>query len=164
MRVNSSPQFSEKNVITLCSIRGFMILYTKSIKKQYQSESDGIRICVINRLTRSDGQTPVERWYKGKAFHYWAVPLAPPADIVGAYYREELPWEDFAAKYRTYLRENDNVKKEMLWIAQRALTDAVTILCVEDTHHHCHRSILAEEMQKLEPRLEVVHRDMSLES
>jgi uncharacterized protein YeaO (DUF488 family) len=134
-----------------------MPILTKSIKKTYESPFDGLRVCITNRLTRSDGQTPVERWYKGYAFDYWAKILSPPKELVGAYYRGEMDWQDFSKEYRTYLRKNKGVQKEMMWIGERALEEVVTLLCVEDFHHQCHRSILAEEMQRLVPKLKVFH-------
>lgn len=133
-----------------------MTLYTKSAYASFE-ESDGLRICVMSRLTENDGKTPSPKLAKGKFFDIWNKLLAPPENLVGAWYREELKWEQFTEQYLDHLY-SEKILLHLERLASNALTQDITILCVEKTPEYCHRKLLAEECQKIEPSLEVVIR------
>lgn len=61
-----------------------MTLYTKSVYAPSET-TDGVRVCVMSRLTEDDGKTPVMDLVEGKLFEYWAKKLAPPPDLVGSW-------------------------------------------------------------------------------
>ncbi|PJE58491.1 MAG: hypothetical protein COU81_00380 [Candidatus Portnoybacteria bacterium CG10_big_fil_rev_8_21_14_0_10_36_7] len=58
----------------------------------------------MSRHTKEDGITPDERIIEGVSFDEWRKEFAPPEKLVGAYYRNELSWEDFEKKYFDFLR------------------------------------------------------------
>jgi uncharacterized protein YeaO (DUF488 family) len=131
------------------------IVYTKSIIKD--REPDEKRISVMSRHTEADGVTPDERIVAGINFDEWLKELAPPAVLVGAYYRKELSWEDFADKYLAFLR-SDGMRPKVEQLAARCSEETLTLLCIEDTADKCHRRLLVEELTKYQPHLRIIHK------
>ncbi len=80
--------------------------------------------------------------------------LAPPSRLVGAHYRG-LPWEKFVKRYTTHLKSQEPLVRQL---AQRALSEDLTLLCIEKKGENCHRVLLAERCQQYEPSLQVIHR------
>lgn len=131
-----------------------MVLYTKSIYAPIE-ESDGIRVCIMSRLTQDDGTTPVKDLVEGELFDYWAKILAPPPKLVGSWYRQEIDWNEFSRQYLHHLSRED-IMLHVSRLAQQALEGDMTILCVEETPDNCHRKLLAEECKRLDERIGVV--------
>lgn len=127
----------------------------------YQSTEGMVRISVMSRHTHNDGTTPDEGITVGSWQFHWPV-LGPPPKLVGAYYRQEISWEEFAGQYREYLRHGNekNSAVKVDGVIQRLIRMArltpVIILCKEATPERCHRRLIAEYCQELDPRLEVV--------
>lgn len=130
-------------------------LFTKSIIKG--REPNEKRISVMSRHTKKDGVTPDERIIEGETFNEWRKEFAPPAKLVGAYYRGELSWEDFEKKYVEFLRSAD-MKPKVESFAKRCTEETITLMCIEDTADKCHRRLLAEELQKYQPQLKIIHK------
>ncbi len=133
-----------------------MTIYTRSIFSE-RIPSDGLRVSVMSRHTLNDGKTPDIRIQEGKSYDLWIKDLAPPAELVGRWYNWKLRWEDFQREYEVHLRQSD-ISEKVKKLASDALTKDITLLCVEDTAHVCHRSILADECKRYEENVEVVHR------
>jgi uncharacterized protein YeaO (DUF488 family) len=129
------------------------MLYTASIQQPRQ-ETDGTRISVMSRHTKNDGVTPNPD-ITPDLFDEHLTDFAPPPELIGAYYKRGLPWEDFANRYTDYIR---SIGGTVLELANRALEENVTLLCIEDTPEQCHRRLLAEECQLLVPELIVIIR------
>lgn len=130
-------------------------LYTKSIIKG-KEETDGRRVSVMSRHTHDDGITPDERIVEGISFDEWKKELAPPANLVGSYLRREIPWEEYEQKYLDYLR-SDEMRTIVKEFAKRCTQEIITLMCIEETPENCHRRILAEELQRIQPDLKIVH-------
>ena len=130
-------------------------LFTKSIIKE--KEPNEKRVSVMSRHTREDGITPDERIIEGVTFDEWRKEFAPPGKLVGAYYRKEVPWEDFEKLYLEYLR-SDEIRPKVEAFAKRCTEETITLLCIEDTADKCHRRLLAEELQKYQPKLKIIHK------
>ncbi len=105
----------------------------------------GLRVSIMSRHTLSDGLTPDPRIVLVGL--EWRPELAPPLKLVGDYYRRGLPWEAFEERYRQY------IKTEALDAVLRLIADTkqqdITVLCIEDGPHQCHRRLLAEEVRLL---------------
>ena len=129
------------------------MLKTKSILAQ-KEDSDGLRISVMSRHTLEDGVT-IDSRIKQNSYNIWDKELAPPAKLVGAYYRGELSFEDFYTKYQRHIR-SDEMRSKVKFLAKEALTKDITLLCIEEKPEKCHRNILAKECQKYEPNLKVL--------
>lgn len=134
-----------------------MALFTKCILLP-QTPDDGLRISTMSRHTLDDGRTLDKRIVlKFGLYHmHWPI-LGPSPKLTGAWYRREIIWKDFEKKYLEEIR-SPGKKSFVRLLAALAMEMNVTLLCVEDTHEHCHRRLLAEECKRLKPQLIVKHR------
>lgn len=121
-----------------------------------RTPEDGVRISVMSRHTENDGKTP-DRRITPDLFDFHWVALAPPSQLVGSWYREEISWPDFAAAYQDYLTNNLNaiVYLEILEDTLRG-GETATVLCIEPEPTHCHRRLLVEHFQLIYPHYPVV--------
>lgn len=125
------------------------MLKTKCVHDCIEAD-DGIRILVMSRLTLNDGITPDESIRKEKYdFHY--KELAPSPKLIGNYYKRGLSWEEFEKRFKKEMEENEY----LISVAKSALTENVTLLCIEESPDHCHRRLLAEMCKKLQPKLKL---------
>lgn len=83
--------------------------------------------------------------------------LAPSPKLIGDYYKRGLSWDDFEKRF---MSEMSSVKatEKLQEIAEKALRENVTLLCIEETCDFCHRRLVAELCKKLNPDLVVEHR------
>lgn len=129
-----------------------MSLKTRPIKAP-RKDDDGVCISVMRRHTLGNGKTP-DHEIGRQMFDEWWKELGAPPKLIGAYYREEISWEEFAEKFRTYL-SLPHVEALLRDLIARAHGEAITILCVEDEPECCHRRLIAERCKELDPSLEV---------
>ncbi len=131
-------------------------IFTKSIIKE-PSPDDKKRVSVMSRHTLEDGVTPDKRIVEGITFDEWQKDFAPPSKLVGSYYRKEISWKDFENKYLEFLR-SDEMAPKVADFAKRCTQETITLMCVEDNPEKCHRRLLAEELQKYQPDLKIIHK------
>jgi uncharacterized protein YeaO (DUF488 family) len=131
-------------------------LFTKSIVKGKEPDEQK-RISVMSRHTLEDGKTPDERIVEGVTFDEWQKEFAPPDSLVGAYYRHKISWEDFEKKYLEFLRSNE-MRPRIELFAKRCTEETITLMCIEEEADKCHRRLLAEELQKYQPGLKIIHK------
>lgn len=108
----------------------------------------------MSRHTLNDGTTPHPEITES-SYDEWQKVLAPAPRLVGAYYRKELDWEEFAAKYTESLSSGEK-SAAVLELAQRALHQTIIIMCIEASPERCHRRLLAEECKRRMPELTVI--------
>ncbi len=125
-------------------------LRTKNIYKLVVPE-DGYRISVMSRHTLNDGITP-DPFINSKSFDSWMKELAPAPKLIGSYYKRGLNWNDFEKEYLEFLKNPEQTSK-ILEIIGLALTQRITLLCIEETPEYCHRRLLAEECKRINPDL-----------
>ena len=128
------------------------MLKTKSILEQ-KEDLDGLRISIMSRHTLNDGKTPHPDIHPD-SYDSWLPVLAPPARLIGSYYKRDLSWDKFEKEYLEYIMQPE-VQIEIQNIIVRSMNSTTTILCIEDSPEYCHRRLLAEECRKLEPNLEL---------
>lgn len=129
-----------------------MALFTKCILKD-KNKIDGLRISVMSRHTLNDGVTKDERITEQKFdLHY--PQLGPSLRLIGDYYKRGLSWEEFEKRF---IEEMLNPVSATLLkeIAQKALNENITLMCIEETPHNCHRSLLAKQCKIFLPDLVV---------
>ena len=131
-----------------------MTLFTKSIYLP-RHLTDGLRVSIMSRHTLTDGKTPDLR-ITPDSYDAWFRGLAHPDTLVGAWYRGTLTWDVFTRRYL------DSLLRPESKIALHSLLHLIhsydlTLLCAEAQGEPCHRHLLAQRCQELEPRLEVVH-------
>lgn len=129
------------------------MLRTKCIHAAREPQ-DGYLISIMSRHTLSDGVTP-DPGIGPDSFDAWWTELAPPQRLVGDYYRRGLPWEVFATRFADYL-EGRAPRRRLRDLVYIAMCGDVTLLCVEATPERCHRRLVAEAAQALQPGLALV--------
>jgi len=118
------------------------MLKTKSFLKR-KSISDGIRIAVMRRIKPE---------YK---FDIWMPIISPSEKLLKQYVSDKkITWEEFRPKFRRELSRN---KYFLNLIGKMAKTQNVTLLCFEEDHIYCHRSIITEMVKELYPEIKVKH-------
>jgi uncharacterized protein YeaO (DUF488 family) len=129
-----------------------LYLRTKSIHAPISSD-DGYRVSVMSRHTLNDGIT-LDPLITPKSYDLWIKDLAPPDNLVGSYYKRGLSWKDFEKQYLDFLMqpESQNKLNQLLEMVKRK---TITLLCVEDKPDYCHRRLLAEECQKINPNIRI---------
>jgi uncharacterized protein YeaO (DUF488 family) len=112
---------------------------------------DGVRISVMSRHTLNDGITPHPK-ISDSSYDLWMPSLAPPAKLIGDYYKRGLSWECFEERYLDYIR-GSGVRYGVEALAKKGLSLDLTLLCIEDLPDFCHRRLLAEECRRYENSL-----------
>jgi uncharacterized protein YeaO (DUF488 family) len=109
-------------------------------------DSDGIRISTMSRHTLSDGVTP-DPLITDKSYDWWLSELAPPAALVGAWYRGEVSWENFTKYYNLFLTlpVQQHYIQVLVDLSQMSV---VTLLCVEENSDECHNGQLLTYISK----------------
>lgn len=117
---------------------------------------DGLRVSIMNRHTLSDGRTRDMTIVEGRNFHQHWPELGPPSKLIGAYYRGEVTWGEFAMLYREHLFTNEDAKWRIAQAIVCARRSRITLLCCEETPEFCHRRLVAEWIGKLVVDLTIV--------
>jgi uncharacterized protein (DUF488 family) len=79
--------------------------------------------------------------------------LAPPDALLDRY-REDKDWEAYVRDFEEILSSNDAVST-MQSLLDRS--DRVALLCSEPTPDKCHRRLVAERMQQMDPDVQINH-------
>jgi len=120
-----------------------MPLLTKSVQEK-KTKKDGVRVCIMRR--------PGE----DVDWDIWIPALAPSHDLLTEYHQNKVNWEEFIKRFTNEVLVQHREYLQIL--IDLAKTRVITILCWEETPEFCHRRLVAEECQKLEPRLKVTIR------
>ena len=75
--------------------------------------------------------------------------------LIGDYYKRSLSWEAFEKRFIFHLGCPE-IYVELEELVTLAIKSNVTLLCVEKTPEYCHRRLVAEACQKINPRLAVI--------
>lgn len=78
--------------------------------------------------------------------------LAPTAELLDAYRRKELGWDEYARRYLDLLNAREVERRVDL-----ANLDGGCLLCSEATPEHCHRRLAADYLAEAAVGLEIVH-------
>ena len=132
-------------------------LHTVSLFTPLEIDQGRIRISVISRATLDDGITPDERIKEGITHHEWIKDFAPPPKLIGSFKRGEILWKEYREKYLEFLRALGQ-KEKVQKFAQRCRQEKITLACVEEKPDFCHRRLLAQELQRYESELIIVHK------
>lgn len=140
----------------------FTIGFTKSKAADFFARLDraGVRHVHdtrLNRVSQLAGFAKQDdlRFFLGRIANidYSVEPLlAPTADILDAYRKKELGWDEYARRYLALL----DTRKVEHRLAVADLADAC-LLCSEATPEHCHRRLAAEYLALSITGVEIVH-------
>jgi uncharacterized protein (DUF488 family) len=78
--------------------------------------------------------------------------FAPTKELLDQYRKKQLSWAAYAAAYRQLLA--DRAVGDM--VDSKGLHQAC-LLCSEHTPEQCHRRLLAEYLQTIDPAIEIIH-------
>lgn len=89
----------------------------------------------------------------GSAEYRHEVILAPTDDLLRAYRRREIAWEEYSARYVDLLKERrvENV------LSRESLATTTALLCAERRPDRCHRRLAAEYLAAAWPGVTVRH-------
>lgn len=65
--------------------------------------------------------------------------LAPTEEMLSAYRKGEMPWEDYERRYVDLIS-----KRKIATLLDRERVDESCLLCSEDKPHRCHRRLVCE--------------------
>lgn len=117
-----------------------MTLYTKAIEADSSTE-DGYRICIMRNPTG----------YENK-YNKWMPELSPSPEL-RQQTKKGCGWTYFKEHF---IKELETKKEHFDYITAKAKEGNVTLLCVEEDPSFCHRSLVAQEIKRRNPELEVI--------
>jgi uncharacterized protein (DUF488 family) len=79
--------------------------------------------------------------------------LAPTEEILSAYKKKQMNWEEYEKQYIELL-ERRKIDTKIEDIMEDEL---VCFLCSEEKPHHCHRRLLAEYIQERSKNIKIIH-------
>ena len=82
--------------------------------------------------------------------------LAPPASLLDRYGRDK-DWPAYVRDFEELVLASADAKRSMTELLARSGTEMLALLCLEQTPQQCHRRLVAERMQDLDPSLELIH-------
>lgn len=78
--------------------------------------------------------------------------LAPTKDILDAYKKGQISWDDYEERFNRLMLERKPEKH-----LNREVIDGGCLLCSEHEHHHCHRRLVTEHLRRHWPNVRVVN-------
>jgi uncharacterized protein YeaO (DUF488 family) len=108
------------------------------IHEKYRDKT--LKCSIMSRHTREDGKTPDPRLQ----YDLHMPHLAPDQNMVGAWLRKEITWEEYIEAYLKKLRTDPRADFWIKAVLYHARTHAVILCCLEAHHSECHRGTLAE--------------------
>ena len=98
--------------------------------------SDGERILVMRLWPRGISKERIDEWMKD---------LGTEKDLLKKRKAGEVTWGEFVRKYRRSLKGKEKMLEDL---ASRSTRGTITLLCGCKDRGHCHRTILAKEIEK----------------
>lgn len=116
-----------------------MIKITKSVYDKPE-ESDGERVLVMRIWPRGVSREKMK-------IDTWVKELGTEKDLIKKWKNRKISWKEFADEYRKSLRGKEGLLTEL---AERSTKGNVTILCTDKDPTRCHRTLLADEIEKIQ--------------
>jgi uncharacterized protein (DUF488 family) len=89
----------------------------------------------------------------GISYEHW-LELAPPDDLLQQY-RQAKDWSHYVNEFEARVLGTQEARNAMTRLLER--NEIVALLCSEPTPEKCHRRLVVERMQEIDPKLDVVH-------
>lgn len=91
----------------------------------------------------------------GNITYYHALILAPTKEILNAYKKKEISWEEYEIQYKALLKRRS--VKQVLEEKFHHEYDKICLLCSEATAEQCHRRLAAEYIKDYLGDIEIIH-------
>ena len=112
-------------------------VFTKSIYDQPE-HADGLRILVTRYWPRG---------IKKEKIDIWKNEVAPSIELLKSWKSNEVTEAEYATTYIKEM-ENEESKGVIRWLAEKAKTESITLICFEKEGVFCHRHILKSLIEK----------------
>lgn len=117
-----------------------MPLLSKSIQEP-KDIHDGIRVCIMRKPGNSTD------------WDIWMPTLAPPLSLHTSYQSGEKTWDEYVPIFhREVIKDLHEHIRLLVAMAQNHI---ITVLCWEKTPEKCHRRLILEEAQRIDPLLTI---------
>lgn len=103
-------------------------------------KSDGKRILVMKIWPRGVSKDKIDVWMKE---------LGTDIDLIKKWKSGSITWKEFSNQYRKSLIGKED---KLIELAKESQQGDVTLLCSDRDAEHCHRTLLAEEIEKYSKR------------
>jgi uncharacterized protein YeaO (DUF488 family) len=108
-----------------------VLIKSKRVKEPREA-SDGTRLLVMRLWPRGVKKTHVDAWDKD---------LAPSLELMRGFLGGEVPWADYAKRYRAEVKKR--AKDKLRALRERSGEgETITLLCWCHDEERCHRSLL----------------------
>ncbi|MDG6999952.1 MAG: DUF488 family protein [Nitrososphaerota archaeon] len=98
--------------------------------------SDGKRVLVMKIWPRGISKDKIDVWMKD---------LGTDRDLITKWKSGKVSWEEFSRAYKKSLKGKEDLLKSL---AEESEQGDITLLCSDRDATHCHRTLLAKEIQK----------------
>ena len=111
----------------------------KTVKTVYDKpeKSDGERILVMTYWPRGVSKDRIDLWLKE---------LGTQKDFIKKWKSGEVTWNEFKKEYKKGLTIRRHLLEDL---AYRSIKGDITLLCTDKDAAHCHRTLLALEIEKI---------------
>lgn len=111
------------------------------LKRVYDppSSEDGRRILITRYWPRGVPKSAVDEY---------TTKVAPSRQLVQAFKREGLPWEDYVRRYLDEMKQPDAVT-EIRRLAKLAKSERITLMCICEDENRCHRALVRDLIREL---------------
>ena len=99
-------------------------------------KSDGKRILIMKIWPRGVSKDKIDVWMKE---------LGTDRDLIKKWKSGSITWKKFSSEYRKSLKGKED---KLIELAKESQHGDITLLCSDRDAEHCHRTLLAEEIEK----------------
>ena len=101
-----------------------------------EPEADGLRVVATRYWPRGLPKAAADLYLPG---------LSPSKELLHAFQDGDISWRTFASRYKAEMQGQAAALRTLHWLSQR---QPVTVMCVCDPPDRCHRSLLADLIEK----------------
>jgi uncharacterized protein YeaO (DUF488 family) len=112
-----------------------MIKIEKTVYDKPDS-SDGKRILVMRIWPRGISKDKIDVWMRE---------LGTDRDLIKKWKLGKISWAEFSKEYRKSLKGKED---KLIELAKQSKKEDITLLCSDRDARHCHRTLLAKEIEK----------------
>lgn len=113
--------------------------------------------------TRINNTSQLSGFAKGKDLAFFAkrvanidyehrINLAPTKELLSRYRKNEISWDEYTKEY-LHLLDTRHIKESINFQS----LDGSCLLCSEHSPEQCHRRLLAEYLQEINPDIQIIH-------
>lgn len=82
------------------------------------------------------------------------IVFAPSADILDDYKKKKISWQEYESRYIELMKKRNATDH---FFEKYSEYNRICLLCSEPVANMCHRRLLAEELQKANPSISIMH-------